>query len=215
MTSKQEQLKEYYFKKQKLEKELSELKINLRKAKIKVYDLENNVILKFIYNDFKLKKEKQEMMRLQTQMNTREEELKLLNDKIEYLNNYKEKEHIQNFELEEKLNNLFLKQKEIKKSLKKYKNGLTLCKDAKDYIQEAYFHASAAIDPRLGVFPIIWKNEALDKAQESLSLVKEYIKDVDIQLVDPLLQAIQGKYDSIISYMTTIEEMFAPYGGIN
>lgn len=26
---------------------------------------------------------------------------------------------------------------------------------------------------------------------------------------------IQGKYDLIISYMTTIEEMFASYGGIN
>lgn len=26
---------------------------------------------------------------------------------------------------------------------------------------------------------------------------------------------IQGKYDSIINYMDIIEEMFAPYGGIN
>ena len=26
---------------------------------------------------------------------------------------------------------------------------------------------------------------------------------------------IQGKYDSIVNYMSIIEEMFAPYGGMN
>ena len=207
MTLKQyrNQLNEYHLQKQKIEKQLAVLKLNLRNSENKIYDLENNLLLKFIFNESKLEKEKQEMKSIENQINVCKEELEIINGNIRYTNNKiieikNNKKQILNnhpkyIELKEKLDHLLLKQKETKESLEKYRKGVALCKDAKEYVFIASHHIQMDMDPRSGFMNTIWKNDALNEAQDSLNLVKEFMDEVNIKLDNHELEIVYEKYE--------------------